>query len=165
MHREAVAMANDATAISMPEGDQVQKLLADGRGQRVSAAALVRALLQPYTTAGLLVGIDIEDVQLRSEAASTLARVIQELATNAARHGTLSTPDGRVSVTGRLERDNGTEALGLTWLEQGGPPVRAPDGSEFGAIISRAVTDEHGGRADLSWREEGLFYELRLPLA
>lgn len=164
MHREAVVMANDAKTISMPEGDQVQKLLADGQGQKVSAAALVRALLQPCTAAGLLVGVDIEDVQLRSEAASTLARVIHELATNAARHGALSTPDGRISVTGRLERDNGTDALGLTWQEQGGPPVRVPEGSDFGTImLSRAVTD--GGQADLSWREEGLFYELRLPLA
>jgi two-component sensor histidine kinase len=163
MHRGAVAMANDAKTISMPEGDQVQELLADGQGQKISAAALVRALLQPYTVAGLPVGIDIDDVPLRSEAALTLARVIHELATNAARHGALSMPGGRVSVTGRLERDNGAEALGLTWQEEGGPPVRAPERSGFGTtMLSRAVTD--GGQADLSWREEGLFYELRLPL-
>ncbi|MGH6887394.1 MAG: hypothetical protein ACREGK_15115, partial [Geminicoccales bacterium] len=104
-------MADDAKTISMPEGDRVQGLLADGQGQKISADALVRALLQPYTVAGLPIGIDIDDVPLRSEAALTLARVIHELATNAARHGALSMPDGRVSVTGRLERDNGAEAL------------------------------------------------------
>jgi two-component sensor histidine kinase len=145
--------------------DTVQRLFAAGGWQRIGAGALVAALLEPHAAGEGRVRLDIDDVPLRSEAALTLALVIGELASNAVRHGALSTPEGRVSVTGRLERENGGEALELTWQEEGGPPVRAPERSGFGTtMLSRAATHEHGGRADLSWREEGLTYELRLPL-
>ena len=166
MHRGAVATTNAAKTIRRPEVDQVRGVVANGPGQKIRAAGLVRSLLRPYTAAGVPVGIDIDEVCLSSDAASTLARVIHELATNSARHGALSTSEGRVSVTGRMERDNGTEALGLTWQEEGGPPVRAPErGGLETVMLSRAVAHEHGGQAGLKWREEGLFYELRLPLS
>jgi hypothetical protein len=31
-------------------------------------------------------------------------------------------------------------------------------------MLSRAVEHQHGGQADLDWREEGVVYQLRLPL-
>jgi two-component sensor histidine kinase len=145
--------------------DTVQRLFAADGWQKLSGAALVAALLEPYAAGDGRVLLEIDDVSLRSEAALTLALVISELATNAARHGALSMPDGRVSVTGRLERENGNEALDLTWQEEGGPPVRVPEKSGFGTtMLSRAVEHQHGGQADLDWREEGVVYQLRLPL-
>jgi len=145
--------------------DTVQRLFAADGWQKLSGGALIAALLESYAAGDGRVLLDIDDVSLRSEAALTLALVISELATNAARHGALSMPEGQVSVTGRLERDNGNEALDLTWQEEGGPPVRAPEKSGFGTtMLSRAVEHQHGGQADLDWREEGVVYQLRLPL-
>jgi hypothetical protein len=31
-------------------------------------------------------------------------------------------------------------------------------------MLSRAVEHQQGGQADLDWREEGVVYQLRLPL-
>jgi two-component sensor histidine kinase len=145
--------------------DTVQRLFAAGGWQRIGAGALVAALLEPHAAGDSRVRLHIDDVPLRSEAALTLALVIGELASNAARHGALSLPGGRVSVTGRLARENGNEALDLTWQEEGGPPVGAPERSGLETtVLSRTDAHDHGGQGALSWREEGLTYELRLPL-
>ena len=145
--------------------DTVQRLFAAGGWQRIGAGALIAALLESHAAGHGRVLLHIDDVPLRSEAALTLALVISELASNAARHGALSIPEGRVSVTGRLEREDGSEALELTWQEEGGPPMRAPEGSGLKTtVLRRADAHEHGGEGALSRREEGLIYELRLPL-
>jgi two-component sensor histidine kinase len=146
--------------------DTVQRLFAAGGWQRIGAGALVAALLEPQAAGGGRMRLDIDDVSLRSEAALTLALVISELASNAVRHGALSAPEGSVSVTGRLEREEGSEALELTWQEKAGLPARAPERSGLGTtVLSQPAAQEHGGHGALSWREEGLTYELRLPLA
>ena len=165
MEQGAVAMATGAAAARAAEPDPVQTLLA-GEGGRISAGALIGVLLQPYIAAGHPVAIEIDEVSLGSEAALTLACVIRELAANAARHGALSTLGGRVLITGRVARDNCTEALGLTWQEHGGSSGRGRRRIDLRAsMLTRTPAREHGGQGSLSSREDGLFYELRLPVA
>ena len=53
--------------------------------------------------------------------AQNFALAIHELATNAAKYGALSAPDGRLDVSWTL----GNEALILQWTESGGPPSHA----------------------------------------
>ncbi|HYI81732.1 MAG TPA: PAS domain-containing protein, partial [Acetobacteraceae bacterium] len=71
-------------------------------------------------------------VRLAPETALALAMAMHELATNAAKHGALSVPAGRVAVDWRVEPppDDATGAtdgtLLLEWSEHDGPPVSGP---------------------------------------
>jgi len=91
--------------------------------------------------------------------------VIHELATNAAKHGALSTKKGRVSI--RWDRGlNGRPRphLALEWQEIGGPPVSAPANSGYGtSTICDLIPYEFGGTVDLVFAPEGLRCRLKLP--
>ena len=59
---------------------------------------------------------------LSAEAGQAIAMVLHELATNAAKHGALSTREGRVSVRWRWPLNgNGHDRLVIEWEESGGP--------------------------------------------
>jgi len=102
---------------------------------------------------------------LRPEAAQAMAMVIHELATNAAKHGALSTKKGRVSI--RWDRRlNGRPSpdLALEWQEIGGPPVSAPANSGYGtSTICDLIPYEFGGTVDLVFAPEGVRCRLKFP--
>ncbi|WP_293394764.1 PAS domain-containing protein [Phenylobacterium sp. RIFCSPHIGHO2_01_FULL_69_31] len=104
-----------------------------------------------------------DDVFVDDRGATPVALAFHELATNAAKYGALSTPDGRVEV--------GIEALGPTmrigWVEQGGPPVAGPPAREgFGSRLAElSIVQQLGGAMRRDWRREGLAVEMDLPAA
>ncbi len=106
------------------------------------------------------------DVFLPPGAALTLAVAVHELATNALRHGALSTPEGRVRVV-CLARDSASEAPGyaVEWVERGGPPIAGPPARRgFGLrMLERGLAMQAGMRADLRFEPEGLRCTLSLP--
>ena len=75
-------------------------------------------------------------VELTAAATQTMAMVLHELATNAAKYGALSTPLGSVSVRWDL-RSNGQlpAQLKLQWREEGGPLVAAPGRPGYGTNL------------------------------
>ncbi len=111
---------------------------------------LVEAELRPYGGQVALAGGHVE---LGPGAALTLALVLHELATNAAKHGALAVPEGRVEVEWDLGANEGPVAesrLHLQWQETGGPPVAAPARRGFGrTLVEQAVAHELGGSARL----------------
>ena len=81
--------------------------------------------------------IDGPRVLLEPYAAQAIALVLHELATNAAKYGSLSLPDGRISVTWLQEVGRPTV---LHWKEMDGPAVQTPTRQGFGArIIERMI--------------------------
>ena len=102
------------------------------------------------------------DVLVGRTAATNLALLIHEFATNAAKYGALSTSGGRVDVTWRIEDGR----VALTWREHGGPPVPGEPATEgFGSLLARtAVTSGLGGQVTREWRAEGLAVQLSAPL-
>jgi PAS domain S-box-containing protein len=101
-------------------------------------------------------------------AAQPLAMAAHELATNAVKHGALSVPRGRVSVSWRTEAGPGGIAplLRLRWAETGGPPVAGPPGRRgFGSrVLDATVRGQLGGRVSLAWAPTGLVCEMDVPL-
>lgn len=95
-------------------------------------------------------------------AATRLALVIHELATNAAKYGALSTPSGTLCVAWR--EDN--ESLVLTWEEAGSPHLgNKPDQPGFGSkLIGVTVTRQLGGEISYDWKASGLQVRLSVPL-
>jgi PAS domain S-box-containing protein len=101
-------------------------------------------------------------VKIAAIAVQPLSMVLHELATNAARYGAFSCPEGRVSVRWWLEN----EALRLRWQERGGPPVTsAPERNGFGTrIIDASMAGQLGGGVSRRWEEAGLRCDLTLPV-
>jgi two-component sensor histidine kinase len=90
---------------------------------------------------------------------------LHELATNAAKHGALSAPPGRVLIEARPVENNGRGVLRLVWREQGGPPVVAPARQGFGMrLLGQVLAQQHGGSVSMDWRPEGLICRIELPL-
>jgi PAS domain S-box-containing protein len=101
-----------------------------------------------------------------SRAALSLALMVHELATNAAKYGALSTPDGHVTLSWGVDGSDGDEVVHLTWREKGGPAVVAPSRRGFGSrLIERGLAGAVGGHVDLRYEPEGVCCILTAPLA
>lgn len=102
-------------------------------------------------------------VALAPHTAVGLSMVFHELATNSAKYGALSTPEGMVEVTWRLDPVTGN--LAFTWRDMGGPPVSPPKTRGFGTrLIESSIRREQKGRARFDFRPDGLVFEASLPL-
>ncbi|MFZ9395654.1 MAG: sensor histidine kinase [Erythrobacter sp.] len=124
--------------------------------------ALLGALMQPYDEGGRgRIAIGGDSARFGPRAATPLALVFHELATNAAKYGALSTGTGAV----RIELGTDGEDLRIVWRERGGPPIAAPPGhSGFGSrLIRSVVTGQLGGSIEQSWPGEGLELTITLP--
>ncbi len=104
------------------------------------------------------------DIVLNAQAVQQFALIAHELATNAAKHGALSAPDGRISIEGRIERVNGHRTFSFLWAETGGPMVKAPKRKGFGSSILLDSAKHFGEGVKLDYNPQGLRYELRFPL-
>jgi PAS domain S-box-containing protein len=135
-------------------------LLVAGNWDGAVLEDLVRVALGAHAAGG--VRLFLPTVQLGPALAQNLALALHELASNAAKYGALSTPLGCVALEGRVADGD----LVLIWREHGGPEVRAPSQRGFGTtLLADVMTHQHGGRASLDWRREGLVCTLILPLA
>ncbi|MBL6080822.1 hypothetical protein JMJ56_22665 [Belnapia sp. T18] len=78
--------------------------------------------------------------------AQALSLALNELATNAAKHGALSAPGGQVALACREEPSGG---VALEWIESGGPPVAgAPTQRGFGTrLLEQALPHDLGAGA------------------
>jgi two-component sensor histidine kinase len=86
--------------------------------------------------------------------------VLHELATNAAKHGALSTDGGRISVS--WKRMDGE--IRVVWQESGGPPVQPPQRSGYGTEVIRGLIPyELDGAVELAFEPEGVRCVLVIP--
>lgn len=125
---------------------------------------LLQDLLRPYDESGEhRVTFAGDDCPLGERAATPLALVFHELATNSAKYGALSTREGQVAITTTLDHAAGT--IRIDWLEQGGPPPR-PGGAEgFGSrLVQLAVEGHLRGSIERRWLDTGLAATVTVPL-
>ena len=96
--------------------------------------------------------------------ALALSLAVNELATNAAKHGSLSLPSGQVDISWSFtEGPNPT--FSFVWKEHGGPPVSEPTRQGFGArLIKDFLASDFGGNVEVTYRPSGLVCELTAPL-
>ena len=174
----SIAARSAATTEGMAR-DLVQRLTALGRthdlvrpvpsqaGSKATLLAdLLGVLLDPYDTTGTVgdrIQIEAPEVQVGETAATTVALVVHELATNSLKYGALSAPGGSLGV--RCTAQPGEVAL--VWTERGGPSVAAPAAPPgFGTrLVSRSVSGQLGGSIDRDWSAEGLVVTLRMDPA
>jgi two-component system CheB/CheR fusion protein len=122
---------------------------------------LVAQELSPYCQKGetraRIVGAN---VMLDPNTAQTIAMCVHELATNAAKYGALSLPEGHVRIEWSRAADG---RLVLRWTETNGPPVVPPTRHGFGMrVIDGMIRSHLNGEMRFDWRPEGLTCEIAL---
>jgi len=130
----------------------------------VGLTDLIRHQLAPYTTDANTT-ICGPEVMLTSAETQAVAMVIHELVTNAAKHGALSSPNGRVSVSWDRTGTDAAAILTIAWHELGGPAIAGPVQSGYGSSLIRdLIPHELGGTVDLVFASDGACCKIEIPL-
>jgi len=122
--------------------------------------------LEPYRSdEDTRFAIDGPDLLVKPKAALALGMAFHELATNAAKYGAFSKPEGRVRVEWEVVRASEPSALRLKWTETGGPPVKKRERKGFGStVIERGLSLELEGEVRLDFNPGGLVCAMEIPL-
>jgi PAS domain S-box-containing protein len=123
----------------------------------VSLREIVRLTLEPFTAR---THIDGPNVMLGAQNAQNLSLALHELATNAMKHGALSSAGGKVNIVWAIAGDGGAPILKFRWQERGGPPVLAPNRRGFGTSLLESTFSE----IKFDYAREGLTCEIDVPL-
>jgi two-component system CheB/CheR fusion protein len=140
------------------------KLLVDSNWQGAELGALARNQLEAYLERGSRrIRLEGRSVMLSAEVATPFALVLHELATNAAKYGSLSSANGHVVLSWRMERGNDAEYVNVVWQEVNGPPVTKPEDAGFGSIlIEKGVP---GATVQHEFLPGGVVCTIELPLS
>jgi len=136
-------------------------------GQDTTLHALVQTIFAPYVDPDRVKGhgffiITGPCLPIGGNAVTSIALVMHELATNAAKYGALSSPGGYIHIDWSVKKDK----LLLTWKEHGGPSLDGPAEHEgFGSsLVRRLVTGQFGGQLSYDWKPKGLIIRLSMPV-
>lgn len=142
---------------------RAHSLLTESRWEGVSIASLLHEELDAYADPSGRTKMSGPTIMLTPKAALAFSLALHELATNGAKYGALSVPEGKVTVVWTVEQAGGVV---LTWTERQGPKVAPPRRRGFGStLIERALTFETGGQSKLTFAPEGVVCEILLPLS
>ena len=176
-HRSKNLLANVLATVKLSQSDSLQglKQAIEGRIRALAnvhslfvqtrwigaeLSAIARQELAPYFEEGeTRARINGPQVLLEPNVAQSIAVILHELATNAAKYGSLSLASGRIDLCWSHEPDGRLE---LRWTETGGPPVHTPTREGFGGRIIKQMAEQLKGTARFKWRAEGLDCEINL---
>ncbi len=135
----------------------------DQRPMQTSIAALIDRILAPHITdRARQLEVSGPDIPVGPNGATSLALVLHELATNAAKYGALSESDGRVSIAWKIEG----QAVMLDWIERGGPAIaEQPQRKGFGTDLAlMSAKGQLGGAITHTWNSVGAEIQLRASI-
>ena len=138
-------------------------LIESARENRISLAELLERTLMPHATflkdRILVAG---PDLVLEPRLALSLHMIFHELATNASKHGALTSTSGAVEVLWDVRSDGEDHALAVQWREHGGPEVRKPRHKGFGLrLISKVLS---GAQVEMDFAAAGLLCRLLVEI-
>jgi two-component sensor histidine kinase len=139
-------------------------LLVQDRWISADIRDVVRSAMKVYAGDSARMSATGGGLQLSSRSALTISMILNELATNAVKYGSLSTPAGMVDLSWMVEKQS--NELNFRWSELGGPLVTPPSRRGFGTrLLTQALPADLGGSATLRYEPTGLVFELRAPVA
>jgi PAS domain S-box-containing protein len=137
---------------------RAQEFVASGPAGGVPLRDLVQDELAAFAARLHVEGMP---VVLGGAFAQQFALVLHELATNAAKYGSLSTMSGRLLVSWEVTDQPQEPALLFSWLERDGPRVVAPTRSGFGSQLM-AIAFTKAPR--VAFAEKGFEFAVEVPL-
>jgi PAS domain S-box-containing protein len=147
---------------------RVQGLLSRSDDDPITLGALLQAELEALGATEMLERIVIEgpDVRLRRGTVQTFALALHELATNARKHGALSTDRGLLNVSWREYEGKAGRRLSLSWRETGLPPGSGEKTVEgYGReLIERALPYVLDARTQFDLAADELLCTIDMPL-
>jgi two-component sensor histidine kinase len=143
---------------------RVHDLLLQTNWTSASLATILKTAIEPFDASGAgRFLVQSADIEVNSEAVLPLAMVLNELCTNAVKHGALSNASGRVEITGIV--DVPRKQYRLRWAESGGPTVHLPTRRNFGAqLIEHSLVSQLEAEAQLIFEASGVVFILDIPL-
>ncbi|MGE4064107.1 MAG: sensor histidine kinase [Rhodospirillaceae bacterium] len=136
-------------------------ILSSQSWESANLADLARAVIEPYGTRDRM-RIEGPEVILAPRVAIPLAMVLNELATNAVKYGSLSAGAGNLALSWSL---SAPDRLRLEWRESGGPVAQPPAHVGYGTkFIERAVASELKGTYASSYPPEGFTCTIEISL-
>ena len=141
----------------------VVRPLPGAQGKAALLGDLLSVLLAPYDETAAFSGrirVAVARMGVGERAATALAMVVHELATNSVKYGALSSAAGFLDVSTTID---GGDIL-LVWAETGGPPItETPVLKGFGSrLIERSISSQFGGEMVYDWQEAGLVCTIRM---
>jgi light-regulated signal transduction histidine kinase (bacteriophytochrome) len=145
---KSMAYAHSLLSESRWEGAGLRRLAEEEFAQFAGSGALRTRIAGP-------------EITLDAKAALALSLMLHELATNAAKHGALSSSEGHVDLV--WEQDAAGD-LRIAWREMGGPTVVPPTRIGFGRqLIENAIAYELNSESDLRFVASGVECDIRIP--
>ena len=141
---------------------KAQDLIIEGAGRGALMRQVVENAVESF---GARVSFDGPVVFLNPGAAQAFALVLHELTTNAAKHGSLSTPGGRVTVQWAIEATTTDPTINMHWQEKGGPVVIPPKRKGFGTVLLERAVATSAVPPRFDYSPEGFSYEVKAVLA
>ena len=104
------------------------------------------------------------EVNLAADTSQAIGLALHELATNAVKHGALSSSRGRLSISWAVDQMPNIGGLKLDWRERDGPLVTAPKQKGFGHVVIKSMIEQAvRGKVELNFAKEGLHWSLQAP--
>jgi len=138
-------------------------LLVTNNWQRIDVVELLRSELSSFFSGPSKNRLALNGVPviLPSDFALTFGLVVHELTTNAAKHGSLSIPDGCLDLNWSMSpAGNGRGIFAFEWRESGGPAVRAPTRKGFGSVLIERLFEAEDGRITVDYAASGVVVRL-----
>jgi two-component sensor histidine kinase len=143
---------------------RVHEALAARKWDGLAVRDLVELVVGPYRLHDDSISIMCDEGFISSDMARMLSMTLHELATNASKYGALSTRDGHLQISSRIEAADPARLL-IEWKESNGPVVADPAYRGFGTtLIEEAISYEADGVATLEFPPSGVCCEIEIPL-
>lgn len=137
-------------------------LLVNGEWKGATIGELLYTQVEPFGSADRC-DVSGPRVALNPTAVQYLGMAFHELATNSAKHGALSVPEGKVTVSWSVKTSTEDQEprLSIKWKEIGGPPVQETVRQGFGRqVLERLAPAALEGRSRLSFDSQGIEWSL-----
>lgn len=144
--------------------DEIRRLLASlsaaddlimsSQGEGAHLKEILNAEVGPYDSSRI--SMQGPDVFLPPKLAMTMALVVHELATNAAKYGALATPAGRLNIAWSVAAGK----MAIRWEESGGPAINLSGHHGFGTRLFPRALAPFGGNIERRFEGDGLICKM-----
>jgi two-component sensor histidine kinase len=131
------------------------------QGRAALLGDVFSVVLAPYDNTDAFssrIRVAVPRMGVGERAATTIALVIHELATNSLKYGALSSAAGHLDISGTSTEDE----VCIVWTERGGPVLERRADEGYGSKLLHSVASQLGGTVNTDWSDEGIVITVTL---